>query len=103
WGPGADQGHRPVDDVPELGKLVEGVLAQPAAEGGDPGVLADLEERPVLLVEIVEIHGVGSGAHGPELPHREAAAVQPHPDLPEEHGTGTGEPDGEREDGENRG
>ena len=85
---GAHHGHLAQEDVKELRELVDRVLADEAADPGDPGVLPHLEHGAgdlVLFLQLLEAL-VGVPVHAPELPHAEGgqAAVSvglPHADL----------------------
>ena len=62
-------------DIPKLGKLVQLVTAEKAAEGRDPAVSPDGHRRRIGMVN----------GHGPEFPEDEAPAVPADPFLPEKH------------------
>ena len=75
----ADDAHLTLEDVDELGELVEGGLAQDAADGRDARVVLHL----ALALPLGELLGrevlpdvVGVGHHGAELVEVEVAAVQ---------------------------
>ena len=53
--PRADQRHLAAQDVEELRQLVDRPAAQEAADGRDARVVADLEERALLLVQLLEL------------------------------------------------
>src|SRR5712692_788866 len=73
--------------VDELRKLVDGILSQDGADAGHARILPHLEHGAVPLVERLE----GPAAllrvldHRAELEHLEGLAVQPAPQLTEEH------------------
>src|SRR5881296_1829165 len=46
-----DQAHLPLQDVPQLGHLINAVLAQEPPEDGGTRVVLDLEDRPVHFAE----------------------------------------------------
>src|SRR5580700_5650993 len=48
--PRADKAHFAAEDVPELGKFIETVTAEDAAEAGDARIAMDLEGRTLALV-----------------------------------------------------
>ncbi len=62
--PRPDQRHLSLEHVDELRQLVEGPAAQPAADGGDPGVVLRLEGGPVDLVEVGDLVETLVGADG---------------------------------------
>jgi hypothetical protein len=100
----ADEGHVAAEDVPELGPFIDGEFAEPAAEGGEPGVVADLEDE-LALVLVFEggFAFLRIGDHGAELEEDEAAAVEAAADLAEENGARGGEADEEGDDGHDGG
>ena len=76
----AHDGHLAQEDVDELRKLVDRVLADELADLGDAGVFLHLEHRAGDLVLLLELGQalVGVLVHGAELPHaegREAAVA----------------------------
>src|SRR6266542_4450952 len=80
---GADQAHIATQHVEQLRQLVEVPAPQPAAHARDARVVAQLEDRPVRLVQLPErgqavlrVH-----RHGAELVHGEHPAVPTHPLL----------------------
>lgn len=94
FGARSDDGHVAPEDVEELGEFVDAEFAEPAAEGGDAGVVAGGPD------------GAGSGfgvhVHGAELEDFEDFAVVADAFLAVEGGAGTGEADegGDDEHGE---
>ncbi len=85
-----DQAHVALEHVPELRQLVEGELAQQAANGRDPRIGLGLEDRAGHLVEVGDVAAalVRVLDHRPELVEHEGSAVQPDALLLEEHGAG---------------
>lgn len=69
-GPRADQGHIADKNVEMLGYLIQGPAAQPAAQFGDTWVLADFEERAVILP-------VDDAAIGPKAQAAASSASRP--------------------------
>lgn len=84
--PGADDGHIALEDVDELGHLVQAGLAQQVAHLGDAGVVLEfLVFLPLLGVGRVLQHFLqnlpGVPDHGAEFDELEGLAVQAHPGL----------------------
>ena len=76
--PGADEGHIPLEDVPELGQLVDGAGPQDPAHLGDPGVsFAAVDPGAGFL---------GVHHHGAELVEVEFLSALSQALLPEDHG-----------------
>ena len=115
----ADHAHVALEDVPELRQLVERVLAQEAADGGDALVLGELEHGAPPLVgaaqlvvagaaldELAHVVLVGArvvaGGHGAELEELEAATAEANALLAVEHGAGRAALDEDGDDGEGR-
>ena len=69
--------HLALEDVEQLGQLVQAVAAQKATHGRDVR-LRVLEQMGGLVLGCV-------GAHGAELVDHEVGLAPPHPLLPEEH------------------
>lgn len=93
----ADDGHLAAEDIPELGKFIEGGAAEEGAEGEDAGVAAaGLAGFECLIVDV----------HGAEFEDSEGAAVDTVARLFEEEGPrgleAVGEPNGEAERGEDQ-
>src|SRR5207302_9596168 len=87
-----DQAHLALEDVTELGQLVQ---AEPWQEGADAcpaGIASGRPDRAALRL--------GVAAHGPELDHPEALAAAPHPLLGEKDGPRRGELDEKCDDGQ---
>ena len=95
--PRSDQRHLAAQNVPQLRQLVEAGLAEDPADGGDAGVVDDLEYSPLfrrlgdLSIPLNEpadefvMNGVIRGCrHRPEFHDVEPLHVLPHPVLPEE-------------------
>lgn len=82
---GAHAGELAREAVEELRELVDGVLADEAADARDARVVLDLEQRAVGLVELGQVRQalVGVGAHGAELVHVEGAHLACAPDAPD--------------------
>src|ERR1041385_3583884 len=47
----AEEAHLAAEEVDELGKFVDGRLAQPAADGGDARVVGDFEDGSTHFIE----------------------------------------------------
>src|SRR5439155_25629551 len=94
----AYDGHLAAEDVDELRELVDAVLANEAADGGDPRIALHLEDRAVHLVlrDELGLELLGVDHHRPELEHEEATAMEPHALLLEEHRPARRELDDER-------
>lgn len=102
---GSDEAHVALEDVEELGELVEGRLPEDASDAGDARVVLDLEEARVSgFVEVLELplHLVGVGDHRAEFVHAEWLAADARADLREEDGSPGLELDGDRDDAEER-
>ena len=86
---GADEAHVALQDVEQLGQLVEAGAAQDVADLGDPGVTGQLEQRARALV--VGLHGgqpgLGVDAHRAELEHPELGVAPADPLLAEQDRT----------------
>ncbi len=99
----SDQAHVAPQDVPELGQLVEAGAAQEAAHGRHAGIVVQLE-RGAAGDLVVGAQGgplgVGVARHGAELGDDEGPPVQAGPRLAEVGRPAVGEPDGDRQDGE---
>ena len=103
-GPRADDGHVADKDVPKLGQLVDGELAEPFADGGEAGVVTDLEDERAFVAALqLLLEGFGVGDHGTELVDTEAATVEAATNLAEDNRAGGGEADGESDQGEEGG
>ena len=81
--PRPDEAHLAAEDVPELRQLVEAQPAEPPADPRPPGVVLELEDGLVELVEVDQLAEplVGADDHRPELDHHERAALQAGPAL----------------------
>src|SRR5262249_1976982 len=79
----------------EIWKLVDAGAAQEPSERMRSRIIADLEDRPVDLVEMHEIvaHLVRAVDHGPQFEHLKATAVLPHALLSENRTAAGGEDD----------
>src|SRR5690349_15718974 len=51
-GPWTHERHVSAQDIPDLRQLIEAGAAQPAADGRDPRIGGDLEDRAIGLVEV---------------------------------------------------
>ena len=82
----ADEAHLALDDVDDLRDLVEREAAQEPADARDPRVVADLEERALRLVHVLELRlELGRvGDHRPELEHPELALAHADAAIDEE-------------------
>ena len=80
--PGTHQAHVPLEDVEELGQLVDGQLPQ---DGAKPGLAVVHVPAPAGVLVRVDPHGA-------ELVHFEELFVPAHPLLPEDHRPGGGQP-----------
>ena len=80
------EAHRPVQDVHELRQLVDAARPQEPSYRGDARIIAGLEQRPLALVERVDLHEprFGIHAHRAELQDREGLTVTADPLLPEQ-------------------
>jgi len=87
--------HLPLEDVPELGQLVEVVPAEEPAERRAARIVLARPDRPRVLL--------GADGHRTELGHGEGLAVEPHPFLPVEDRPRRGHPDQGRDDGAGQG
>ena len=76
--PGAHQAHVALQDVEELGKLINARLPQELPHGRQARVLFDLEHRAVRLVQALDLPlSFGRiGHHGPELVQAKPALVE---------------------------
>ena len=94
-GAGTDDGHGALEDVDELGKLVQGGLAEERAQRSDAGV---------ALLRLLHLGSVVLRGHGTELPHLDGLAVDAVALLLEDRWAGRGEPHGggDREHGNSR-
>ena len=108
-GPGAYQAHIPLQNVQELGELVQTGFADELADAGlfravrqdfvadDPGVPVQLEHEapgnPVFL-EILLLDLICIGDHAAELVHLKNLAVAADALLGVENGAGVGQIDG---------
>src|SRR3989442_5635724 len=102
--PRPHQAHLALEDIEELGELVEGKLPEEPAGAGAPRVTRRLEDRPGPVVEVVDLvaHPLRVLDHGPELVHQEAPAVEPGALLAEDDRPAGGELDRERDGQEER-
>ncbi len=102
---GPDEAHVALQDVDQLGQLVEARAAQDVADPRDPGITGDLEQRAGALV--VGLHGgqagLGVDDHGAELEHPELGLVAADPLLAEQHRAAVLPLDRDGDDGEHRG
>ena len=73
----AHHAHVALEHIEELGQLVEGILAQKAAERGDARVVGDFEQHAVALVHVHHVGAalLGVADHGAELDAAEDAAL----------------------------
>ncbi len=78
-GPGADQRHIPLDDIPQLWYFIDARSAHESSERRDPTILA---------VGPPGAPGLGVDVHGTELVEPEYPAVLADPVLRVDHGTG---------------
>ena len=69
FGTGTDEAHVALDDVPDLGQLVDAHLADELAHAGHAGVVGGGPDGAVLF---------GVGTHGAELVDREFLFIQAH-------------------------
>ena len=78
--PGSHDGHIANENVDELRQLVDAELANHTANAGDARVVGDLEDRAVLLVEVLELSKplLRVRAHGAKLVHVEGLSVAAH-------------------------
>ena len=88
-GAGPHQAHLPLEDVPELGQLVDAGGTDKLAHLGHPGVVLHLEHLALhlVLVHQVRLAVLGIHGHGAELIDIEVAAIFAHPPLAEQGGT----------------
>src|SRR3954447_1803958 len=102
-GPGADQAHVALQDVPELRQLVDARAPQQIPGARDARIVLEqqprrvLAERPQLLHEVVRVHD-----HRPELVQAEAASAAADAHLREEDGPGRVELRRDRRDDQDR-
>src|SRR5438876_10763330 len=77
--PWADQAHVPLQDAPELGKLVEAEFPQESSHRRDPWIIGHLEDGACHLVALEErrLQLVGLDDHAAELVADERPAVSP--------------------------
>ena len=99
-GPWPDQAHLALENVDELGELIEAPLAEKAAHGGDPGIIGMLVGLATILADVghavVSVPGAPSiGLHGAELENCEDVSVPADPLLAEEDRISHREPDGD--------
>ncbi len=103
--PGADEGHIALEDIDQLGQLVEAGAAEDAAEGGDSRVALHFEGAGVdVLVELGELvlEAVGVADHGAELVEAEDAFVLTDPVVSVEDRAAILQPDDQGDQGEDR-
>ena len=84
---GPHPAHVALDDVQDLGQLVQAPRPQPPPDPGHTGVVLELEEH--AAVELVPLQQLGKQEvrapdHRPELEHGEGPAVLADPLLPVE-------------------
>jgi hypothetical protein len=97
-----DKAHVALQDVPQLGQLVDARGAQRPPEPRDARVVGGLEDDPVALVEVLHLRQMllGSRNHRPELVDRERAPLNAGPGLAEEDRGAVAQADRERGDQE---
>src|SRR3712207_3001270 len=93
----ADQAHLPLEDVYELGQLVDAPSPQETPDQGYPGIVSYLEERTLGLVAPFELllPPLGVLVHRAEHVAEKDLSVSPDPLLAEEDRPRRVEPDGE--------
>ena len=86
WRARPHQAHLTHKNIPELRQLIEAGLAQKTANGSNPRIILDLEDRTAHLVLahqlLLALFRVD--VHGTELPTLETPAAHPHPLLAKE-------------------
>mgnify|MGYP006955619280 CR=1 FL=1 len=87
---GANDAHITLQDIPQLGQLVDAGLADKLAHTGNAGVVLDLEHRAIHLVLVQQIvqFCLCIGAHGAELIELEGLAVAANALLAENRRSG---------------
>ena len=72
-----DEAHIAVQDIQELGEFIEAVFAEEPANGGDAGVVCNLEDRTAHFVHGFELMFIllGVGYHGAEFIKGKGAAI----------------------------
>src|SRR5215831_2462200 len=85
----ADEAHLALDHVEQLRQLVHAVAPDETAEPGSTGIVTDLENRAVHLVEMQQLASsrLGVGNHRAELVHLEGPTVKVTAHLTEDDRT----------------
>ena len=85
----ADERHIALEDIQQLGQLVDARFAEYPADRCNARVVLDFENWARHLVQVREfvLYAIRSGNHGPEFVHSELPLVQTNSRLSEQYGT----------------